>query len=279
MKRLINDIKAVVNAPRNDGMLHFSSHLQHDRHTCVFWKHGYPEDKWNKPWMNTFPLLQGTAIHEELHRIMQSYHTPYASEIQILKKDTKYPWTGTIDAYTEDDNGNVVLIDYKTISGTSYGFLDGPKPEHIMQVSAYYHYGMPNVHSVGILYLPTTPDYKRRWHEPTYFEVTPLSKEVVDNRIAQVEEYIDVYMSDHWLPAWPAGERYWKENKRDRQFEWWYKPHYSTMYCPWKDSIYDPCGCNEDKAERLGIVDRNGNVLEGDEELVSEAYAAFVESV
>jgi len=279
MKRLIDDIKGVVNAPRNDGMLHFSSHLQHDRHTCVYWKYGYPEDTWNKPWMNTFPLLQGTAIHEELHRIMQSYDTPYASEIQILKEDTKYPWTGTIDAYTEDDNGNVVLLDYKTISGASYSFLDGPKPEHIMQVSAYYHYGMPGVNSVGILYLPTTADYKRRWHEPVYFEVTPLSKETVDNRIAQVEEYIDVYMSDNWLPPWPEGERYWKENKREKRFEWWYKPHYSTLYCPWRYNVHDLCGCSEDRSERLGVVDYDGNVLEGDEELVTEAYAAFVESV
>ena len=279
MKRLTSIIKQHVNAPRNDGILHYSSHIQNDRHTACYWKHGYPETSWDKPWMNTLPLLQGTAIHEELHRIMEDQGFPYAPEIEIRRNETMYPWGGTVDAYLEDEDGSVVLLDYKTISGTSFGFLNGPKPEHVWQVSAYYHYGMPHVDKVGILYLPTTADYKRRWPEPVFYEVDPVSREEMDVRIAHVEEHIDVYDQAGWLPMWPEGERSWKENKRSKCWEWWYKPHYSTMYCPWKDAEFDPCGCSEDRAEKIGVIDYDGKVLEGDDELVAEAYAAFVESV
>lgn len=277
MKRLIDIIKYETNKPRNDNMLHYSSHLMHDRHTAVYYKHGYPEDTWNRPWMNTLPLLQGTSIHEELHSMMEDQPFPYSAEVEIRNNDSKYPWTGTVDAYLEDEDGSIVLLDYKTISGTSFGFLNGPKPEHVWQVSAYYHYGMPGVDKVGILYLPTTADYKRRWPEPVYFEVEPVTREDMDVRIAHVEEHISAYAETGWLPMWPEGERSWKENKRHKNWEWWYKPHYSTMYCPWKGAEFDPCGCSEDKSERLGIIDYDGNVLEGDEDLVAEAYAAFVE--
>jgi hypothetical protein len=252
MKTLIDAIKQATNSPRNDGMLHFSSHLQHDRHTVLYYHHGYP-NVWDKPWMNTLPLLQGTAIHEQIHTIMGEAHQPYASEVEISCNDFQYPWVGTADAYMEDESGNLMLVDYKTISGTSFGFLDGPKPEHIMQVSAYYHFGMPGVHSVGILYLPTTPDYKRRWPEPVFYYVTPLSEDTIVKRIEQVEYWIKAYADDPvMLPDFPVGEHEWKQNKKERRWELWYKPHYSTLFCPWKDQENDPCGCSTEKKMHIG---------------------------
>ncbi len=253
MNRLISVIKEQTNSPRNDEMLHFSSHLMNDRHTVLYWYYGYPEDTWDKPWANTLPLLQGTAIHEQLHSIMSEHHTPYASEISIINKDFKYPWTGTVDAYTEDENGNVVLLDYKTISGTSFTFLDEPKPEHVMQVSAYFHYGMPRVSRVGILYLPTSPDYRRRWHEPVYYDVTPHPREALDGRIMQIESAIDAYPV--MLPDPVMGTKEWKYNKKEKQWECWLRPHYSSMFCPWKDTEDDPCGCSNQKPELLEVSD------------------------
>lgn len=253
MKSLIDALKYATNQPRNDRMLHFSSHLMNDRHTVLYWHHGYPEDTWDKPWANTLPLLQGTAIHEQTHRIMEEHHKPYASEIEIRVDDFKYPWTGTVDAYTEDENQNVVLLDYKTISGSSFMFLDGPKPEHHMQVSAYFHFGMPNVQSVGILYLPTTPDYRRRWNEPVFYYVTPHPRDAIIGRIQQVEAAIDAY--PNVLPDPVMGTKEWKYNKKEKQWELWLRPHYSSMFCPWKDQEMDPCDCSKQTQELLETSD------------------------
>lgn len=253
MKSLIDTIKRETNKPRNDGLLHFSSHMMNDRHTALYYHHGYPENTWDKPWMNTLPLFQGTAIHEQIHAIMGEHHKPYAAEIEISCEDYSYPWVGTADAYAEDENGNLILIDYKTISGTSFGFLDGPKPEHIMQVSAYYHFGMPGVHSVGILYLPTTPDYRRRWSEPVFYYVTPLDRDIIDRRITAVENAISQYGDDNSvLPDILPGEYSWKQNKKERRWEYHYRPHYSTMFCPWKGQENDPCGCSHEKPVHVG---------------------------
>jgi len=266
MSKIIDIIKYATNAPRNDGVLHFSSHLQHDRHTVLYYEYGYPKESWNRPWMNTLPLLQGTAIHEQVHKIMSEHHTPYASEVEVKCDDFQYPWVGTVDAYTEDEYGNLMLIDYKTISGTSFGFLDGPKAEHVMQVSAYYHFGMPGVHSVGVLYLPTTPDYKRRWPEPVMYYVTPHPKEALIARINEVEAAISAYKAASILPAQPDGEVYWKENKRNKNWELHYKPHYSTMFCPWKNQEDDPCGCSEEVPVHIGSWSEDR--IEGDESIV-----------
>ena len=252
MKRLISVIKEATNSPRNDGVLHFSSHLMNDRHTVLYWHHGYP-DVSDKPWANTLPLLQGTAIHEQLHSIMHEKHQPYASEIEIRCDDFKYPWMGTVDAYTEDENENILLLDYKTISGTSMTFLDGPKPEHVMQVSAYFHFGMPRVQRVGILYLPTTPDYKRRWHEPVFYDVSPHPYDAIVGRINQIEKAISAYPKE--LPDFVMGTKEWKHNKKEKQWERWLRPHYSSMFCPWKDEEDDPCGCSNQKPELLEVSD------------------------
>lgn len=272
MKSLINVIKEQTLSPRNDGMLHFSSHLNHNRHTALYWWYGYPPYQ-AQPWANTLPLLQGTSIHEQLHRLMEEHHKPYASEISILAEDEgfTYPWTGTVDAYTEDEDGRVWLLDYKTISGASLTFLDGPKKEHIMQVSAYYHYGMPNVDKVGILYLPTSQDYKRQWHEPIFYEVQPWPRNVLDSHIRAVETDILIYESTRMLPPAPQGDFRWKQNKRNKCWELHYRPHYATMYCPWKHLDDDPCGCSKIKATMVGTY-KDGEI-DGDIATVEEYLA------
>ena len=99
MKSLIDAIKGEVNSPRVDDYLHFSTDLQNARHTCISWVHGIPLV--DKPWMNTFPLLQGTAVHEYVHTVMLNQDKwKYYSEKSITISDRKYPWTGTADAYS-----------------------------------------------------------------------------------------------------------------------------------------------------------------------------------
>jgi hypothetical protein len=211
--------------------------------------------------MNTFPLLQGTAVHEYVHTVMLNQDKwKYYSEKSITISDRKYPWTGTADAYLVNPDGEEWLVDYKTASGVGLTFMDGPKPDHIMQVSAYYHFGpkIPNLR-VGILYLPSSPDYKRRWSEPIFYEIEPLSLEEVTNQMDYIEESIYLYTQHEVLPEPLQGEYSWKINKKNKNWEQWYKPHYTSMYCPWKDSENDPCGCSKQKPRLIRTSDTNPN--------------------
>lgn len=255
MKSLIDTIKWEVNKPRADEYLHFSTDLQNPRHTCISWVHGYPMV--DRPWMNTFPLLQGTAIHEYVHTIMHDQtDIKYISEQPIFVEHRDFPWKGTADAYLETDD-EVWLIDYKTASGVSLSFMNEAKPEHVLQVSAYYHYGIaiPNLR-VGILYLPSSPDYKRRWEEPRFYEIQPVSMDEVSQRMQDVEESIITYLDDgETLPAPLIGDNTWKHNKRNKTWELWYKPHYTSMFCPWRGLDNDPCGCSTQTVELMEVVD------------------------
>ena len=260
MKSLIDTIKWEVNRPRVDEYLHFSTDLQNPRHTCISWVHGYPMV--DRPWMNTFPLLQGTAIHEYIHTVMHNNEEwTYVSEQPIVVDHRDFPWAGTVDAYLDNPDGETWLIDYKTASGVSLSFMEEAKPEHVLQVSAYYHYGIaiPNLR-VGILYLPSSPDYKRRWEEPRFYEIQPLSMDEVTQRMQSVEESIITYLDDgETLPAPLIGDNVWKQNKRNKTWELWYKPHYSSMFCPWRGLDNDPCGCSTLKPELMEVVEEDPN--------------------
>ena len=105
------------------------------------------------------------------------------------------------------------------------------------------------------MYLPSSPDYKRRWEEPRFYEITPLSKAEVSKRMREVEHAIDDYQRDGVLPDPLMGENTWKHNKRNKNWELWYKPHYSSMFCPWKDQEVDLCGCSTQKPELMEVVD------------------------
>lgn len=247
MKSLISNIKYETNSPRNDNLLHFSTHLQHDRHTAIYMQHSYPEDTWDRPWMNTLPLFQGTAIHEQLHKIMADKYLEYKPEVPVWgNKDFQYVWTGTADAYIHDHDDKHWLIDYKTISGTSFEYLDGAKPEHVLQISAYYHFNVDEKpDKCAILYLPTTPDYRRRWPEPTLIEVVPMSKTDLYHRMHTVEHAIEKYAKLGELPQPPKGEYKWKKNAKEKRWDLWWWPHYTSMFCPWKGQKEDPCGCSK----------------------------------
>ena len=279
MNDLINIIKQHTLSPRNDSMLHFSQHLTHNRHTALYYWFGYPGIV-NEPWMNTLPLLQGNAMHNEIHRIMdEAYNIDYVSEVPVIPDEDLfvYPWMGTADAYVRIGDERW-LIDYKTISGAGITFLQKPRLEHTLQVSCYYHFNKPlyDADRVGILYLPMSADYKRRWHEPQFFEIEPMPKEVLMQHIASVESDISIYQSTRLLPAWPEGEYKWKQNKRNKDYELHYKPHYSSMFCPWR--YYgddDPCGCSQQKPMLVGKVDYDMNVIDGEEETV----LAYVEQI
>ena len=227
-----------------------------------------------------FPLLQGTAIHEQLHKILgeDSRIQDYHPEVPIVPEDEgfMYPWGGTADAFVRM-NDKWTLIDYKTISGAGLSFIgDEPRPEHIMQVSCYYHLNYCQPENVQIMYIPVSADYKRRWSEPLVFDITPISKHSICEIIDGVERDISVYASTKMLPPAPEGEYKWKQNKRNKNYELFYNPHYSSLFCPWRYmGEDDPCGCSQQKRMMIGKVDYERTVIEGDE----ETLLAYVDEI
>lgn len=277
MKILTHAIKDSTREPRNDGMLHFSNHLSNDRHTAIYYKHGYPSIP-QQPWSGTLPLMQGTAIHNEIHRIMQATEYEYYSEcaIEATHEELTLTWVGTADAYMNIDD-EYWLVDYKTISGAGLGFLDGPKPEHVLQLNAYYHFGLLQPDHMGILYIPTSPDYKRQMHEPIFYGVAAMSKEDLIKRMLEVEDEVISYIENGTasLPPYPRGEIKCKQNAKTKVFDLTYRPHYANLYCPWRYEDDDPCGCSKDTFRKIGKWSKKKGVIEGDETEVLTLMAAL----
>ena len=259
MPSLIDTIKTAVLHPRQDEYLHFSTDLQNPRHTAIASLHGIPMpvDE-HQHWGNVVPLLQGTAIHEQLHKIMADNYSYYQPEVTIGPViGGTYYWIGTADAYVEI-GGEYWLIDYKTISGASLEFLhDKPKPEHHMQISAYNYFGDIKTTRMGILYLPMSPDYRRRWHEPIMMEVEPLPYSIIEARMIEVEFAVSRYHSTGELPPPNEGTFEWKYSKKSKGWEYWWKPHFSSRFCPWQHDENDPCGCSKQKAEMLDFSEED----------------------
>lgn len=267
---LVDDLKRRLSEPRNDEKLHFSQHLQHDRHTVIYMEYGYPHV--DQPWGRIFPLVQGTGVHETVHTMMAKMYEKYVPEREIVAKDKRleFEWTGTADAYVEIDN-EVWLIDYKTISGAGMMFLDAvPKPEHILQVSAYYHFGPTQACKTGVLYLPSSPNYSKAWDEPVFLPFDPIDKSTLVDRMKEVEEAIWEYKEHSVLPDTPEGTWSWK--KRGKAYRLEYRPHYTTMFCPWASLSDDPCGCSLEKSMTVATY-KNGDLT------VDEEYAIMVEKI
>lgn len=252
---IVENLKRKLSEPRNDDMLHFSQHLQHDRHAALYHAYGYPETR--QTWQRIFPLVQGTGVHETIHHTMDGLYPKYVGEHSILAQDKRlnYRWGGTADAYMEDETGKVWLLDYKTISGVGMSFLgDEPKPEHILQVSAYYHFGPTQNCSTAVLYLPTGGDYKNRWEEPVLLEFEPVSKDELVERMLTVERACDEYVRTSRLPDAPPGQYKWKKRGGRSAHPLWklsYVPHYHSLFCPWAPLDDDPCGCSLERQREI----------------------------
>lgn len=247
---LLSKLKESLSEPRNDGYLHFSQHLQHDRHAAIYMKYGYP--KTTPAWGRMFPLVQGTGIHDVIHTHMAKIVDQYLPEHPIVLDDEyHYPWTGTVDAFAKVGD-EYWILDYKTISGAGMFFLgDEPKEDHKWQVSAY-HAFMPMTSDdwrTAVIYLPSSPDYKKNWSEPVMLEFEPYSKREVEERISDVERAIGLYLEDNILPDIPPPTFAWK--KRGKTYFLQQRPHYTTLFCPWSSLIDDPCGCSDEKSSLL----------------------------
>ena len=109
------------------------------------------------------------------------------------------------------------------------------------------------------MYLPTSPDYRRRWHEPIMMEVEPLSYSIIEARMIEVEFAVSKYHSTNELPPPNEGTFEWKYSKKSKGWEYWWKPHFSSRFCPWQHDENDPCGCSKQKAEMLDFSEEDPN--------------------
>lgn len=249
---LIDALKHELSIPRDDKALHFSQHLQHDRHTVLYWSEGYPHVV--PSWGRMFPLIQGTGVHETIHTTMSKLYPKYVPEHEIIGIDDalRYPWKGSADAYVEM-NDQVWLLDYKTISGAGMSFLNGqPKPEHILQVSAYYHFGPVQTCKAAVVYFPSSPNYAKSWDEPVMLEFEPIPKNELLGRMVEVERLISDYLEEGVLPDPPASSYTWKKYGKAQTWRLEERPHYTSMFCPWASFTDDPCGCSNATTRTIG---------------------------
>jgi hypothetical protein len=243
-----------ANESRNDGMLHFSSALQNDRHAVLGYVHGYPQS--DKPWGEVAQLITGTAIHEYLHQLYDMRDDKikqYYAEIELSPTFVNgFQWTGTADAVLVDSEDQAWLVDYKTTSSNTFEYLNGkPKPEHILQVSAYYHFlpeHLTEDAKCGIMYIPVSPTFSRKWAEPAFMEFDPVPADDIISIMERVGDSIKEYKITDYLPPVLEGEWSWRYDKRSKKWKFGYKPHWSTRYCPWASLLDDPCLCSESKS-------------------------------
>lgn len=232
-------------------------------------------------------LRTGTMWHEYLAtQILQGLAV--MSEIKV----TKYlpeGWAGTADwLFWDWEKRCFVLGDLKTIRGEGMYYVerDGAKPEHIAQLSAYYHAlkdsGMPLRRGFFVCYLPMNPDSDKRMEsvEPVMIDCIPMSKDYLHGIMQEKWEKSQAYLE--WFkngePNW-AMSSYGDHNRflnpklepptpREQKTFWDRKagiyniklvPSWKTKYCPYPNEL---CDCSEQGETKIGHYEyREGDVL------------------
>jgi hypothetical protein len=231
-------------------MLHCSSHLTAPlRHTQLYMS-GTPTIE--APITNSVRLQTGTMWHsffetevlKSVPKMAETDLTPYLPE----------GWTGRADYLIWDvDSGCFELVDLKTIKAEGMAWIaNGPKEDHIWQVSAYLmgciRMGIPvRTDKAYVYYLPMNEIPGKRI-DPVLTSFTPLSEVMIAERMDDVSRWVKQYLDGDKLADIPKPEaRVFKDSKLKR-FDVKLVPHWSSMYCPYGDA----CGCSEQRPSKLG---------------------------
>ncbi|HEY5984914.1 MAG TPA: hypothetical protein VIV12_00825, partial [Streptosporangiaceae bacterium] len=130
------------------------------------------------------PPLIGTLLHDWLRDSVRKRGTTFITELNLAPFMPK-GWGGTADwLFWHEERQGWFLIDVKSIMGFAMKYVlgEGPKTEHVAQVSAYWHaakkMGLRLLPEVGVFYLP-----KERY-EPAFmtFKPTPAAALHADMR-------------------------------------------------------------------------------------------------
>lgn len=255
-----------------DGLLHASTDIVGSlRHTMLRLA-GAP--KAPEKIASLIRLETGTMWHTRLNGVLdRNWRGPVTHEIPV-GAGLPEGWGGTADTLLSIDDG-YYLLDYKTTKGEGiqYVLQDGAKPEHVAQVSAYYHALVNmgfNMVGCGVWYIPMNEDYKAEDGViPTLQELKPLPKgplfEDMAIRRLQVDAYLqslsivppsgfglstasDVlyYLTDELAPVM---EREQKLMKKGGQYNVVLFPHWSSMFCPYDDAL---CNCGDGGSTKIG---------------------------
>jgi len=256
------------NKRKPDGLLHASSHLTGSLRHVQLELAGAPRIE--ESLVRQMPLVMGNALHTFLHEALRKRGAAYMGEVDVTEGCPE-GWGGTADILQWNTGAEQFqLLDVKTMRGEGIYYLsEGPKIEHVWQVSMYYHalvvMGLPMNYDIGVYYLPKN-EVRGKDVEPTLVMFEPLTRATVyaeaNRRIRRVDEYLNSlgvlsfpnYITD---ALEPVQERVQKItfDKKTETYDVKLTPHWSTMYCPFPTEL---CDCREQGVTKIGFYDTDG---------------------
>lgn len=252
-----------------DGLLHCSSDLLGSLRHAQLRIAGAPT--LTSELLSDITLKTGTMWHEYLGEVLQNKGVPVVRELSVTPWLPE-GWAGTADyLFFDPEHQAWVLADLKTMKGEGIRFVkkDGAKPEHLWQLSAYYHAlvdaGFEIVDRFSIIYLPKndTPD-KNDSVEPVVADCKPLPKELLWEVMEERRNELMIYLptvkaQDAYVTPWiadpmPRVQKMWWNSKTE-VFDVKLVPHWSSAYCPYPNEL---CDCSEAGTTKIGewAIDR-----------------------
>jgi hypothetical protein len=220
--------------------------------------------------------------HKRMHDVIVATGTAFIQEVNVAPW-LPAGWGGTADWLLWDDfQGWFNLKDLKTIKPEGLRWIkDGPKEEHLWQLSAYWHGLTDGGFKLGdvieVMYLPMGDTNDDEIIEPIMVGASPLDRDLVwgvmEDRWAATQRYmieidsrrypshdVIVGFSPHdYLNEFlaPPMEREQKVNWNGKQGVWDVKlvPHWSSMFCPFENEL---CDCSEAGVTKIGHYTLDG---------------------
>ena len=257
-----------------DGMLHASSHITGAlRHAS--WTRRTPPS-WRGNSIREMPVFIGNLIHEWLHNTLRGQGLPYMAEVNVTPW-LPPGWGGTADAVIWNyELGGFVLVDFKSQKGEGMYYIerDGPKKEHVAQVSAYYHalreMGLKMIPQVAVFYLPKNEPRGNNIVVPVLAEFEPVDQAELWSGMMDRRELVDTYLDSlpeknpHLAPEDFVTEQLAPIPEREQRLyankgagTWdlkLVKPWY-TAYCQYESAL---CGCHDQSDNKIGEFDVDG---------------------
>lgn len=256
-----------------DGMLHPSGDILGSLRHSQLRAAGAPTV--GSDFVNDIVLMTGTMWHKWIGERLIALGLPHMQEVNLTPWLPE-GWAGTADLLVWNPELQAfVLVDLKTIKGDGIKFVraDGPKEEHIHQVSSYYHAcvkaGFPMAGTCAIWYLPKDAGLRADANaEPLLLEFEPLNAKGLHKEMEARWRATKAYLDS--LPPAPAEHADFvtsalaPEQERIQQlyldkktglYDVLLKPHWSTRYCPFPEDI---CGCSLQGQTKIGTYDQDG---------------------
>ena len=232
----------------------------------------------DRGYIDLIRLETGTMWHDRILKILADEGLAVMGEVR-LSPWLPEGWGGRADwLFWDFERRCFVLGDLKTTKGEGMYYIerDGAKPDHVAQLSAYYHAlvasGMPVRKRMFVCYLPLSADSDGRVEEvePVIAPVTPWPKDdlwsLMTERWEQTQEYLEWFANDepnlamssygyHNLfinaklaaPLARDQRMFWDKTKQ--QYDVKLVPDWRTKFCPYPIEL---CNCSEQGQTKIG---------------------------